>query len=135
MNGRRVGDTADRIVISHIDITERQHYEVSLRVAHNRLEAAVNASQVVLFHQDLDLRYTWIHNPVLGFAAQEILGKRDNDLFPRVEDSAAPRRSNAGLLKLDSLTERKYVSSMTGNPVISTWSSSRTATSKGISLE
>jgi PAS domain S-box-containing protein len=42
---------------------------------------ALANSPIVVFEQDLELRYTWIHNPKLGYAACEVIGKRDDDLL------------------------------------------------------
>ncbi len=70
------------------DITERRETDTALRVTRNRLVTAVDASQVVLFHQDRELCYTWIHNPALGYAAQHVVGKRDGEVFQRSEDAA-----------------------------------------------
>lgn len=75
------------VVCYFYDLSERQRYEEALRVARSRLETAIDASQVVLFQQDRALRYTWIHNPALGYQASEVLGKRDRDLFRRPEDA------------------------------------------------
>ncbi len=50
-------------------------------------ELALESSRVVVFNQDLDLRYTWIHNPALGFQAAEVIGKSDRDLFERAADA------------------------------------------------
>ncbi len=69
------------------DITERKKTEEELRVARHRLEAALDASQVVLFHQDRQLNYTWIHNPALGYSAADVIGKRDGDLFGNSHDA------------------------------------------------
>ena len=30
--------------------------------------------------QDLDLRYTWVHNPKLGYVAEQVIGRTDADL-------------------------------------------------------
>lgn len=57
------------------------------RAGTRRFELALESSGVVVFNQDLDLRYTWIHNPALGFAANEVVGKRDSDLFERPSDA------------------------------------------------
>jgi PAS domain S-box-containing protein len=59
-----------------------------LRLAHERFTAALQASPVVVFTQDRDLRYTWIHNPALGYRAEEVVGKTDHDIFERSEDAA-----------------------------------------------
>lgn len=42
---------------------------------------------MVVFHQDTDLRYTWIYNPALGYDAPEVIGRRDRDLFEFAEDA------------------------------------------------
>lgn len=75
------------VVCHFYDLSERLRYEETLRIARNRLETALDASHVVLFHQDRDLRYTWVHNPGLGFAAQEVVGRCDGDLMQRAEDA------------------------------------------------
>ena len=33
----------------------------------------------------MELRYTWIHNPNLGFVSQEVIGKKDEDLLPTMD--------------------------------------------------
>lgn len=45
-----------------------------------RFEAALANTSVVVFQQDLSLRYTWIHDPKLGFEAQSMLGRTDAEL-------------------------------------------------------
>jgi PAS domain S-box-containing protein len=62
--------------------------EERLRLAHERLTATLRASPVVVFEQDLDLRYAWIQNPALGFHPSEVVGKTDHELFGR-EDADA----------------------------------------------
>jgi PAS domain S-box-containing protein len=44
---------------------------------------------VVVSCQDLDLRYTWIYNPALGYDASEVIGRLDTDIFERADDAAA----------------------------------------------
>ena len=50
-----------------------------------RFRTALTPSPVVVYHQDRDLRYTWIHNPTLGAAAAAVIGKTDADLLPPEE--------------------------------------------------
>ncbi|MFN7983903.1 MAG: PAS domain S-box protein [Vicinamibacterales bacterium] len=69
------------------DVTARKHAEEALDSTRKRLEAALNASQVVLFQHDLELRYTWIHNPAF-VTAHQILGKRDTQIQQHFEDGA-----------------------------------------------
>ncbi|HTC61766.1 MAG TPA: PAS domain-containing protein [Candidatus Saccharimonadales bacterium] len=69
------------------DITERKAVENELRLTTERFELALRDSSIVVFNQDLDLRYTWIYNPDFGYKAWEFIGKRDTDIFERLEDA------------------------------------------------
>lgn len=71
-----------RLQTASRDVTDRKRVEDALHESEERLRMAVRVSPVVLFRQDRDLRYTWIHNPQLGFAAENTLGKTDLDLLP-----------------------------------------------------
>ncbi|MBP0007701.1 PAS domain S-box protein [Roseofilum sp. Belize Diploria] len=53
----------------------------ALRYAEERFRIALKNSPIIVFNQDLDLRYTWIYNPVLGYTAEGVIGKSDRDLF------------------------------------------------------
>ncbi len=63
------------------DITERKHIQEALRLSEERLRIAIQSSPIVLFNQDLDLRYTWVLNPQLGLYGEAILGKTDADIL------------------------------------------------------
>lgn len=69
------------IVMWTEDITARMQGEVMVRNSERRFRAALANSQVVVWEQDLQLRYTWIHNPKLGYAAGEVIGKTDAELI------------------------------------------------------
>ncbi len=68
---------------------ERARAEEALRLTTERFELALKDSPVVVFCQDLDLRYTWIYNPALGYEASDVVGRFDADIFERAEDAAA----------------------------------------------
>lgn len=53
-----------------------------LRARFARYETALRGSQVTVFTQDHDLRYTSITNPMLGRAIEDILGRTDEDIMP-----------------------------------------------------
>ena len=70
-----------------MDITERKLMEEKLIESEERFRIALNNSPIVVFNQDRDLRYSWIHNPGMGFSPEAILGKTDAELLS-AEDAA-----------------------------------------------
>jgi PAS domain S-box-containing protein len=56
--------------------------EARVRESESHFRAAIQDSPVVVWQQDRDLRYTWIHNPRLGLDPADILGKTDAELDP-----------------------------------------------------
>jgi PAS domain S-box-containing protein len=53
-----------------------------LRARFARYEAALRGSQVTVYTQDRDFRYTSISNPILGLAIEDILGHTDEEILP-----------------------------------------------------
>ncbi|MBD2250081.1 PAS domain-containing protein [Nostoc parmelioides] len=53
-----------------------------LRQSEERFRLALSHSNIMVFQQDRDLRYRWIHNYRGVASAEEIIGKSDNELFP-----------------------------------------------------
>ncbi|ARJ67059.1 hypothetical protein WV31_15975 [Magnetospirillum sp. ME-1] len=53
----------------------------ALLLNESRFRLALAGSPIVVFEQDLDLRYTWIFNPKLGYAANEVIGKTDDEIM------------------------------------------------------
>jgi diguanylate cyclase (GGDEF)-like protein/PAS domain S-box-containing protein len=64
-----------------IDISERKSAVEALQVSENRFKVALAKSPVVVFEQDLQLRYIWIYNPKLGYAVNHVIGKSDADIM------------------------------------------------------
>ena len=65
-----------------------QSRELGLLRAHfARYETALRGSNVTVYTQDCDLRYTSMSNPIFGRAIEDILGHTDDELLP--PDSAA----------------------------------------------
>ncbi len=54
--------------------------EAGARESEARYHAALEQSPVVVWQQDRDLLYTWVHNPAPIFGTEDILGKTDEDL-------------------------------------------------------
>ena len=60
-----------------------QGWELSLlRARFARYEMALRGSQVTVYTQDRDLRYTSISNPIFGRAIDDILGRTDEEILP-----------------------------------------------------
>ena len=47
-----------------------------------RLETALAGSNITVYTQDKDLKYTWIHHPRLGLTEDDVIGAKDEDLMP-----------------------------------------------------
>lgn len=80
---------------------EVEKTNAALQESEQRFRVALMDTPIIVFHQDIDLRYTWIYN-AQSYADQPILGKTDSELFS-VEDAmrltALKRRViGAGLL-------------------------------------
>src|SRR5215831_4859241 len=64
------------------DQVSAQAWELNLlRARFARYEAALRGSQVTVYTQDRDLRYTSISNPMLGRSVEQILGRTDAEIL------------------------------------------------------
>jgi len=61
---------------------ERKRSQAALQESDTRFRVALSAVPIFVFTMDRDLRYTWVHNPQYGFTAENMVGKRDDELFP-----------------------------------------------------
>jgi PAS domain S-box-containing protein len=59
------------------DITKQKQAEAALRLSEERLRVALKNAPVVVFTQDLQLRYTWIIPPVMTWDNRNVLGSTD----------------------------------------------------------
>ncbi len=58
-----------------------------LQESEQKFRISLKNSPVIVFQQDMNLRYSWIHNPHPAFTPFEIIGKTDAELLP-AEDAA-----------------------------------------------
>jgi PAS domain S-box-containing protein len=65
-----------------LDITARVTAENAFREIQRRFNVALSAVPISVYTIDRDLRYTWMYNPRHGFSAQQLLGKRDDEVLP-----------------------------------------------------
>ena len=85
---RTMDNVIEGVVLTFVDVTEARKMQEALRANEERLRVALGSTSMVLFNQDADLRYTWMHNPHPGFKAEEVIGKTDADLLPEQEAAA-----------------------------------------------
>jgi PAS domain S-box-containing protein len=78
-------EAADEELRQQNEELNRTHDEV--RVREERLSTAVKHLPLVLFSNDLDLRFTWIMNPRHGLTIDQLLGRTDLEVLPA--DAAA----------------------------------------------
>lgn len=75
-----------------------QAWELNLlRARFARYETALRGSQVTVYTQDRDLRYTSLSNPMLGRPIEDILGRTDDELFPSDSGEAIIRLKREAL--------------------------------------
>ena len=70
-----------RSLAALMDVTERKRAEETLRQSEERFRVSLMHTPVVVFQQDMKLRYTWIYNPGPGSTVESILGKTDAELL------------------------------------------------------
>ncbi|MEE4136908.1 MAG: chemotaxis protein CheB [Desulforhopalus sp.] len=85
---RTMDHVIEGAVLTFTDITATHRYQEALRVNEERLRIALKAASISVFNQDLNLRYTWVHNPYPGYTEEQIIGKTDADLLPGQEAAA-----------------------------------------------
>lgn len=77
----------DGVVITFADVTDLKAAQQDLRHSEQRFRTALDGSPITVFHQDLELRYTWMHNPVLVREPSLAIGRTDVELMGDVEDA------------------------------------------------
>lgn len=70
------------------DVTDEYLADCERQVADKRLRLSLDLMPLTVFHQDLDLRYTFLANPQTPRAIKSIVGKFDQDIFGAQDASA-----------------------------------------------
>jgi PAS domain S-box-containing protein len=85
MSGAETNDLA-KLELERRQLQDRvnaQAWELNLlRARFARYETALRGSQVTVYTQDRDLRYTSISNPMLGRSIEDLLGRTDAEVLP-----------------------------------------------------
>src|SRR5581483_3481985 len=97
--GKVTGIITTATDISRIRAIEARRDETSEKLidALQRYETALRGSNVTVFAQDRDLRYTSISNPMYGRSIEEIIGHTDEELLPAESRGAIVALKRAAL--------------------------------------
>ncbi len=64
------------------DLTDRKRYEEALQESESRFRIALQNTPISVYTTDLDLRYTWMHECKDKSGLGNMMGKRDDELYP-----------------------------------------------------
>lgn len=64
------------------DVTALKQAEQALRESEHRFRTALQNMPTVIAHVDTERRYLWIHNPDPDFRPEDVIGKRDEEVWP-----------------------------------------------------
>jgi PAS domain S-box-containing protein len=78
---RGVDGEVARMIGVNFDVTDRKRAEESLKEKDEYLRVALKRSEFQIFHQDAQLRYTWVANPMLGAAREDVIGRTDQEVI------------------------------------------------------
>ena len=99
LDGKAIGITTTATDISRVRSLESEQRDLSEELAGTlqRYETALRGSNVTVFTQDRDLRYTSISNPMFERKIDEIIGHSDEDVLPPASRSAIIALKRAAL--------------------------------------
>jgi two-component system sensor histidine kinase UhpB len=97
INAAPLDTSAAHVLIIAQDITARKAVETALLENEQRLRVALALPDIAVFNQDLDLRYTWMFQPQLGYTTEQVVGKTDFELLPREAAELITRVKRAAL--------------------------------------
>ncbi|MAU12941.1 MAG: hypothetical protein CL607_24190 [Anaerolineaceae bacterium] len=75
------------VLVALHDVSELNEVKTAHQHTESMLALALKGADIILYHQDLDLRYTWLHNPRPDFSLEVALGKRHSDIAEREEEA------------------------------------------------
>jgi PAS domain S-box-containing protein len=69
------------LLFALLDVTQRKRAAEELHANERSLRLALKSVDMAVFHQDRDLRYTWMYSPQLGYMPDNVLGRTDPELL------------------------------------------------------
>jgi len=117
-SGRRYGQedvaVAEELVRRAAQIVENARVHRRLRETEERFRVALAHSSITLFEQDTEARYRWIYNPPLGYRADEVLGKINDELLTPEEAARVNALDRAVLDRGERVREEIQISAPGG---------------------
>lgn len=77
---RQVAEIEAELSLAQQEIERRKQAEATLRQSEERFRVVMKGSGIVAAITDRDLRYLWIQHPDPNFEAEDVIGKRDDEL-------------------------------------------------------
>ena len=106
VNGER---TARRMAGVVAGIDERKRLEQELHESQERFRLALDIAQLSVVQLDKELRYTWIHNTHPDLRAEDLIGKRVDEVF-RHDDTLVHLRETSKVLATGMGTRSEFSS-------------------------
>ncbi len=101
-------------------VRARRHAAARDRALHEtgeRFRIALQNAPVIVYTCDLDLRYTWVTNPVRGFQAEDMIGRTDEEIRAG-EDVSAFTELKLAALQSGTPMHRTIRSTVRGRPMM-----------------
>jgi PAS domain S-box-containing protein len=118
---RRYGEEdvalAEELVTRAAQIVENARVHRKLRQTEERFRVALAHSNITLFEQDAEGRYTWIYNPPLGFGASDVVGRTTRELVSAEEAGPLEALDRAVLRSGDRAQQEVRISERGGGEV------------------
>lgn len=107
------------------EIEERKKKEIALQESEERFRVVLKNSKITVAHCDLNLRYTWIHNPTTDPDQNRIIGLTDSEISPmkgfndlmELKRSVLASRSGKRTEIIFDFTEKRLIHDVTAEPL------------------
>lgn len=103
-------------VEKQVELVERRRIERALALNDARFRVALRHSNVFVFNQDPELRYTWVYNPP-GLNEEDMIGKSDHEIYP-AETAAAMTQLKRRVLEAGTAEHREMEAVVNGTPIV-----------------
>jgi signal transduction histidine kinase/PAS domain-containing protein len=107
------------------EIEERKKKEIALQESEERFRVVLKNSKITVAHCDLNLRYTWIHSPILNPDQSQMIGFTDTDISPmrgssdlmELKKSVLTSRAGKRTEIIFDFTDKKIIHDVTAEPL------------------